>query len=323
MSKFLVITSIFNPTEAVRKFSQRKDWTVIVVGDRKTPSRWKLENVIYLSPDDQKREYPRLAAGIPWNNYGRKTIGYLYALQNGAKTIAESDDDNLPYDNWGKDISFSGHFDTVTQAGFVNIYSFFTDVKIWPRGYPLNRILDGQPELHTQKRQTIGIWQFLADEDPDVDAIYRLTINEPVYFAKRNPVVLDPGAICPFNSQNTFTRKELFATLYMPAYVSIRFTDILRGLIAQPIMWQYGYTLGFAGATVRQKRNPHDYLKDFEQEIPMYRYAQETVDIVSESMESGVSVSQNMLNAYRALIKHAIVPESELVPLNLWLDALG
>ena len=31
----------------------------------------------------------------------------------------------------------------------------------------------------------------LADEDPDVDAIYRLTINEECIFEKNNPIVLD------------------------------------------------------------------------------------------------------------------------------------
>ena len=68
----------------------------------------------------------------------------------------------------------------------------------------------------------------------------------------------------PYNTQNTATRKELFPLLYLPAYVTFRFTDILRGLIAQPIMWLYDYHLGYSGATVTQKRNAHDYFEDFQ-----------------------------------------------------------
>ena len=58
-------------------------------------------------------------------------------------------------------------------------------------------------------------------------------------------MVLGTGTMSPFNTQNTLIRKELFALLYLPTYVTFRFTDILRGLVAQPIMWAAGYALGF------------------------------------------------------------------------------
>ena len=38
MDKFIVITSIFPPTEAIEKFAKLKDWKVVLVGDIKTPS---------------------------------------------------------------------------------------------------------------------------------------------------------------------------------------------------------------------------------------------------------------------------------------------
>jgi len=37
MRKFVVITSINYPTEAIKKFSTTKDWQVILVADLKTP----------------------------------------------------------------------------------------------------------------------------------------------------------------------------------------------------------------------------------------------------------------------------------------------
>lgn len=35
MKKYIIITSIFKPTEAVEKFSRNEDYQLIVVGDKK------------------------------------------------------------------------------------------------------------------------------------------------------------------------------------------------------------------------------------------------------------------------------------------------
>ena len=51
--------------------------------------------------------------------------------------------------------------------------------------------------------------------------------------------------------------------MYLPAFVSFRFTDILRGYVAQRIMWDYGLRLGFLPPNVFQKRNEHDLMADF------------------------------------------------------------
>ncbi len=33
--------------------------------------------------------------GLPWNSFGRKNIGYLFAIAKGARVIWDFDDDNL------------------------------------------------------------------------------------------------------------------------------------------------------------------------------------------------------------------------------------
>lgn len=166
---------------------------------------------------------------------------------------------------------------------------------------------------------SIGVWQALADGDPDVDAIYRLTDNTEVFFAQRPPIVLPEGTLCPFNSQNTAIRRELFALLYLPAYVNFRFTDILRGLVAQPIMWVHGYRLGFTQATVRQVRNPHDYVKDFEDEIPVYLHPHRVVAAVQRAIDPAVPIAENLRRAYAALAQEGLVTAQELELLDLWL----
>jgi hypothetical protein len=207
------------------------------------------------------------------------------------------------------------------NSGYINIYNLFSDQKIWPRGFPLRLITEKTiPSDPIEKRDTnVGVWQGLADEDPDVDAIYRLTSNEICNFNDHPPVVLGSHSICPFNSQNTAFRKELFALLYLPTFVTFRFTDILRGLVAQPIMWQHGFQLGFTNATVIQKRNIHDFVKDFESEIPMYLYTEKVVELVNKTVSNGRSVEDNLYNAYQELFKHEIVDSREIETLEAWL----
>lgn len=321
MKKTIVITSIFKPTEAVLLFSRLKDYQLIVVGDKKSPENWECDHVDYISVDAQEAMEYELAKILPYNHYCRKMLGYLKAIENGAEYIVDTDDDNIPKDGWNFP-DFEGKFETIPgEKGFVNVYQLYTSKKIWPRGLPLhliNKDFELEQILENQFSK-VGIWQGLADEDPDVDAIYRLTDDTPCYFNERNPVVLQEGTISPFNTQNTIIRKELFVLMYLPTYVTFRFTDILRGLVAQPIMWLYGYQLGFTNATVVQKRNPHDYMKDFVSEIPMYEHCEKVIDIVTLAISSTQTISENLSAAYNALYLAGIVCDKELVTLNAWI----
>jgi len=321
---YIVITSIFAPTEAVRLFAQVSNARLVVAGDRKSPPDWQCENVVYLSASDQEASPFHLAQMLPWNHYCRKMLGYLHAMSLGAQTIVDTDDDNIPKADWAMP-AFTGEFETSAAGlGFVNIYQSFTAQHIWPRGFPLDRVLRPAARLAPDAlvRQTVqvGVWQGLADGDPDVDAIYRLTSNIPCVFDTRPPLVLASGTVCPFNSQNTAFRRELFALLYLPAFVTFRFTDILRGLVAQPILWAAGYQLGFTGATVFQERNPHDYLKDFESEIPCYLYPEKILEIVNAAVGPAQSVADNLQAAYEALRRESIVEDRELALLARWLE---
>jgi len=266
----------------------------------------------------------KMATKLPFNHYGRKMMGYLHAIQQGAQVIIDTDDDNIPYDGWAFP-AMEGEFQTSpVNKGFVNIYKNFTSHHIWPRGYPLDLILNPDHNLRESELTTeaakIGIWQGLADSDPDVDAIYRLVDNTEVFFDKRAPIVLAEGTLCPFNSQNTAVRQELFPLLYLPAYVTFRFTDILRGLVAQPILWAHGYRLGFTQATVLQERNPHDYVKDFESEIPCYLHPNRVIAAVSRAIDKSVTVGENLRRAYVELAQENIVTAQELELLDLWLE---
>jgi len=320
--RVIVITSIFEPSDAVQRFAALSDWQLVVVGDRKSPRDWRWPSVEYLGPDDQVRLGYRLSDALPWNHYARKMIGYLWAIDRGASVIVDTDDDNLPKTGWSFP-DFDGEFSEATGLAYYNAYRHFTDAFIWPRGYPLRRINDGSPPNLGVGLQRVGVWQALADGDPDVDAIYRLVVGEAVVFSDQEPIVLGAGTVCPFNSQNTSFRPEVFSLLYLPAFVTFRFTDILRSLVAQPILWAAGYRVGFVSATVTQERNAHDLLDDFGSEVPMYLQTERVVDVASSAVRADRSIEENLRAVYEALVPEGIVEDKELDLLGAWLDDLS
>ena len=245
---------------------------------------------------------------------------YRILVCNGTRSnfITQSDDDNIPNEHWGVP-RFQGIFKNLEHDGFINIYKYFTDKTVWPRGLPLNKILETPRVQENKKECRVGVWQHLADKDTDVDAIYRLTSNQHIYFDQNEPLVLSTGTVSPFNCQSTTFQKDVYVLMYLPTSITPRASDIVRSLIAQPIMWQHGYLTGFTPPTVTQERNPHDYLKDFENEILIYLHAEDIFRITKNSLRDGASMSENLREAYQALINKELVPKKEMVVLEAWI----
>ena len=104
MKNFIVCTTINPPTLAIEKYDTMAGWCLIVVTDKKTPGNYKLQNGIVLNPDDQIKMSSELSDLIGWNSIQRRNFGILYAINSGADLIFTVDDDNIPLDNWGKEI---------------------------------------------------------------------------------------------------------------------------------------------------------------------------------------------------------------------------
>ena len=82
-----VTTTIFEPTPAVRTFVEAvKHSRLVIVGDLKTNHEaWRAyertaPSAKYLSPDDQRALPYASVAVLPWNHFGRKNVGFLYAI---------------------------------------------------------------------------------------------------------------------------------------------------------------------------------------------------------------------------------------------------
>lgn len=330
MERAVIVTTINRPSPALKMIARDcPDWSLIVVGDRKTPSDWSLDGAFYLSIRDQEGSGGEFARQSPLDHYCRKNVGYLHAMREGAQVIAETDDDNLPYRSFLRDVGRMVSGRRVIGEGWRNVYRHFTEARIWPRGFPLELITASLTErlaLGPLAHFDCPVQQFLADGDPDVDAIYRLTTEgEVVFDANANAVVLGPGAFCPFNSQNTIWWPEAFPLLYLPNFVSFRMTDIWRSFVAQVCLYAIDKHLAFRAATVRQERNAHSLLRDFEQEVPGYLHNERILGVLQGLTLSGGSddTGGNLWLCYKALISEGLVPVEELRLVELWLDELS
>ncbi len=327
-SKALVITSIAAPNGVLKDFAricQEQKIRFYLIGDTKSPSDFHLEGCNFYGIDQQKDISGKLAPLLPYRHYGRKNLGYLLAYRDGVELLYETDDDNFPREGFFKEFNRSQNTDTVKDAGWYNVYSHFTKETIWPRGFPLEKILSSNNEMSIMEPSDCPIQQGLADENPDVDAVFRLTRTLPLNFEQGKKIVLGKNTWCPFNSQNTIWYREAFPLLYLPSYCSFRMTDIWRSFVAQRIAWENNWSILFYSPTVYQERNEHNLMKDFQDEIPGYlNNASICSELEKLKLESGTqNLGANLVRCYEKLISMGLVGPEESALVNAWVEDLG
>jgi len=324
----IALTTINPPTRTVELFADSPQvGKIYVAGDSKTPdSSWKLPNLAkiqYLPITQHEDLSSALARSVPEAHYSRKLFAYLAATRDGAEAIIDTDDDNFLDGTLG-DVELDDKWlVSAEHLGWCNIHGHFGAADTHPRGLPLEEILGARTKklcLHKSKVR-VGVLQWLVNGDPDLDAIHRLTREDFPVFEQKAPIALGLGSVSPFNSQNTLFRRECFPLLYLPTTVSFRYTDILRSVVAQPIMWSQGFLLGVASANSTQVRNVHNHFEDFLSEIPMYTTVNKAFDIANSVTKTG-SMQNDLYETYAALAKERIVGDGELSSLEAWLSAL-
>lgn len=324
MKKYLIITTINNPTKAIHEFIKIlwDEWKIIIVWDRKWPFTYlEHERIIFLDIETQYKLYPELSSAIPEKHYSRKNIWYYHAIKLWADYIAETDDDNIPYDFFPqftdeKEIQS----DIVELKWSVNIYSYFTNKHIRPRGLDLtciNRKIN-QTDI-TQKSVKPFIQQWLADKDPDVDAIYRLAIYEEIYFDKNKQIALWVDVRSPFNTQNTYRHKEAFPLLLIPTTVRSRICDIWKSYIAQKWVVCLWWSVVFQSPTVYQERNEHNLQLDFNEEIPLYTQVAELIKQL-DIIDTNMNIYNFLRQTYQQLVETNILQKDDMNVLRIRLQ---
>lgn len=267
LKKIIVCTSINQPTEAIKKFDNMKDWQLVVVGDKKTPKNYKLKHGIYLSPKKQEKMDKKLSNLIGWNCIQRRNFGILFAWKNNADIVAVVDDDNIPYKHWGKNLLLNKKINVnfyKTKALAFDPVSVTNHKNLWHRGFPI-QILNKKKKIKKQKKIIkADIQADFWNGDPDIDAICRME-HSPICKFKNNYFPLASNKISPFNSQNTFLSKKVLPFYFLFPHIG-RMDDIW----ASYFVLSNGFKVVYNKASVFQKRNLHDLTKDMVKEFIGY-----------------------------------------------------
>lgn len=320
----IVVTTIQPPTDCMVQWSnavRRLGLRIWVIGDKKGPESYPISGCELICYNEQETLGLILAPMLPFGCYARKNIGYLLAIRSGAQAIYETDDDNAPEAHW-RVRSLITECMKIDLPGWVNAYRYFTDRRIWPRGFPLAEIKNiREKSTAAIIARAAPIQQGLANGSPDVDAIWRLLFDEDVKFDLGPSLYLSPGTWCPFNSQNTWWFRDVFVLLYLPVNCSFRMTDIWRGLVAQRCLWTLGYGVVFHSADVYQKRNKHSLQRDFEEEVPGYKLNGVIADTLSQiDLPLGaIHLVENFRRCYSTLVNSGVFPPEELILVDAWL----
>ena len=326
-----VLTTIQAPTASVTDLLEALrtiDARLIVIGDKKGPSQFQGGLADFFPLAEQSKLPYRLAHLLPTGHYSRKNLGYLIAFDRGARCIYETDDDNAPLPSWVPRME-SIKAQRVVARPWMNVYRLFKNELIWPRGFPLDKVGDLETFRHdgsaALENVVAPIQQGLANNSPDVDAVWRLALDRPMDFDPGPSVWLPPDTYCPFNSQTTWWWPDAYPLMYLPSYCSFRMTDIWRSFIAQRCLWACGSGVAFHGAEVVQQRNEHNLLRDFEDEIPGYLHNEHIVRVLNKcNLGPGIeNAAGNLHRCYQALVEVTIFPPEEMPLLEAWLDDIA
>ena len=354
--RWTVVTSINTPTPSIAALWElvsssssspsSSRWGLVVVGDTKSPDRNEWLDGLPGCSDHPCCEFLDIAlqaslgfsteSHVPKKHYARKNVGYLYAIQQGAEIVYDTDDDNeltrspdaLGEDGFGVDLSVFAR----EGERSINPYVHFGQPTIWPRGFELNAIgASERVPLYTRGRgggKPLVI-QGLADGDPDVDAIFRLTrkVNDRkihVRFDSQAPsIALAPFTYSPFNSQNTVFARDALWALYIPSTTAFRVCDIWRGYWAQRLLWEIGGSLVFARPSVFQDRNAHDYFEDYLDEKALYEDTGNLLTFLTQwRCPSGRSIFECGVSLAEGMAENGFWASSEVKGVRAWMSDL-
>lgn len=334
----IVLTTIFEPEflsgylENLRKYERESHTTIYIIIDRKTPAtvfqaaRDAVDagfQVVCPTLQEQEEYLKKLglpAEFIPWNTDNRRNIGYLMALESGCELLISIDDDNfiLPgYDFVGEhQIVGSEITENITNGsdGWFNICSLLTTDKnqeIFARGFPYYAQRESRQLVACDKKQPVkiamnaGLWL----DEPDVDAVFRLSQRPKIQSASSDAVVLDAKTWTPVNTQNTALTRDAALTYY---YVKMgfplqglkidRFGDILSGYLTQKCIKHLGQAVRLGSPVLDHRRSTHNLFKDLYHELAGIVLIEDFLPwLVEQQLEGGTT-----LDAYESLSENIL-----------------
>ena len=341
--RWIVMNAINPPSDSIINLENNlKKWKIVVIGNIKTiDSNWDIfnnsNNLVYLSLKAQKQLGYNIIKFLKDDSYARKNIGYLFAIQHGAKEIYEIDENLiLSTDN-------SNFLDNINdtyicygvqnEEKMINPYIHFSETNIWPRGFLYKDIMtDYNKSFYYAYSSHIKpkplIYQGLINTIPDIDAIFylsstKLKENLNITFSQNFPLLYFPGNYVPINSKNTKYLYEIFPFLMLPVTINESIADIIRGYILERFVFGYGGMIAFHNSNSYRENILANYTKFYEEREILF-HLDKILDIIkSNKLYTGKNPKNLLFHILMELIKHDFLKLEELKIYESFLDDLS
>jgi hypothetical protein len=212
----------------------------------------------------------------------------------------------------------------------------------WARGFPLMHIQNKSTQgtvLQTNVTiglDAVGVLQFCADGNPDVDAVHRLVHPLPMLFRqptnetsflRQNPthgaLLVPINAFAPYNAQATVHTYQGLWALFLPLTVPGRVSDIWRAYFAQAIFRHVGLSVVMLPPNIQQERNEHNYLADMQAELDLYLKGGELCEFLNHwSPAKAHTVPEQMESLWIELYERGYIELKDVGMMQRWLTAL-
>ena len=110
--------------------------------------------------------------------------------------------------------------------------------------------------------------------------------------------------------------------LNLPISVHGRVSDIWRSYLGERLLQDLGMRVAFSPPLVEQKRNIHNYLADFDAEIPLYEQTEALLETLSGWVCSARTLPERMELLYIELYERGFIEISDVFLVQSWLQAL-
>lgn len=341
--RWIVLLTYNSPTATIDYLARYlKNWKIIVLGDKKSKDdKWNIynsSNVIYLSFKEQQHLGYKSLKFIKSNSNARKNIGYLFAIEHGAKLIYEIDDDIIVNDLKSINVIYNKEYKySRLSIGFnknskmINPYSYFGIKDIWPRGFLLNDIGYDNNEFFnyalTQIKLKPLIYEYLINGEPDMDELFHQTRKKKnssfnIFFNQNDPLLYIPGNYIPINSKNTKYLYDIFPSL--PIFISLneKINDIFRGYIMQLYAWKYNGGVIFLPPNAYKRGNWNDKNTNLIKEKKLYFEIKRFLKVLKYVEKEG-NPKEFLINIIKSLVKNEILKKIDLDIYNAFLEDLS
>ena len=330
--KWIVLYTNSPPKSSIFSLNELEDWRIVAIGsneiiDRKWIPFKNIGKLVYLTLKDQLNLGYEILKYLPPYTYQRKNIGYLYAIEHGAKEIYDIDDDviiNLEEINWAfnKNVRQRITVCSNNSTTMINPYSYFGINDIWPRGFILRDLFkknNGNIFFNLASNQINLkplIYQNLINGLPDIDYIFYLTriknrkqVN--ITFSEDFPLLYLPGNYIPINSKNTKYLYDIFPSLVLPNTINQEICDIFRGFIIQKFSWKKnGNVLFLSSGDFR--RNIFNNKKKLKKEKDLYFKINKFLGILKNVENSNFKDTVFIVNIIRKLVTNKLLGKKDL-----------